>query len=60
MNWTEEYWPLVIELYMEKPVGIKAMYSRKTVALALELHIHPSMSPAPQAPPIAPPPPSRP
>ena len=43
MNWTEEYWPLVIELYMEKPVGIKAMYSRKTVALALELHIHPSI-----------------
>ena len=28
---------------MEKPVGIKAMYSRKTVALALELHIHPSI-----------------
>lgn len=28
---------------MDKPAGIKAMFSRKTVALAMELHIHPAI-----------------
>ena len=41
MTWTDEYWPLVIELYQKKPTGIKPMYSRDTVSLALELHIPP-------------------
>lgn len=41
MNWTDELWPLVIQLYMKKPVGIKPMYSRDTVDLALEIHIPP-------------------
>lgn len=39
--WTEEHWPLVIQLYQKKPVGIKPMYSVDTVRLALELHIPP-------------------
>ena len=41
MNWNDELWPLVIQLYNKKPVGIKPMYSRDTVNLALELHIPP-------------------
>lgn len=41
MLWTEELWPLVIQLYLKKPAGIKPMYSRDTVHLALELHIPP-------------------
>lgn len=43
MNWTEEHWPLVIQLYQKKPVGIKPMYSVDTVRLALELHIPPQV-----------------
>lgn len=43
MNWTDELWPLVIQLYQKKPVGVKPMYSRETVALALELHIPPQV-----------------
>lgn len=39
--WTEEHWPLVIQLYQKKPAGIKPMYSRDSVKLALELHIPP-------------------
>lgn len=39
--WTDEHWPLVIQLYQKKPVGIKPMYSVDTVRLALELHIPP-------------------
>ena len=43
MKWTDEYWPLLLQMYLQKPVGIKPMYSRPLVALALELHIHPSV-----------------
>lgn len=43
MNWTDDYWPLVIQLYQKKPVGIKPMYSRDSVNLALELHIPPKV-----------------
>lgn len=41
MNWNDELWPLVIQLYQKKPTGVKPMYSRDTVALALELHVPP-------------------
>ena len=40
--WTDEYWPLILQLYMQKPVGVKPLYSRSTVSLALELHIPPT------------------
>lgn len=41
--WTEEHWPLVIQLYQKKPAGIKPMYSRDSVRLALELHVAPQI-----------------
>ncbi|MCM1078128.1 MAG: hypothetical protein NC344_01990 [Bacteroidales bacterium] len=43
MPWTDELWPFVIQLYQKKPSGIKPMYSRDTVRLALELHIPPQV-----------------
>ncbi len=43
MTWTDELWPLVVQLYQKKPEGIKPMYSRDTVRLALELHIPPQV-----------------
>lgn len=40
-NWSDEYWLLLMQLYLRKPVGVKALYSRPLVDLALELHIQP-------------------
>lgn len=40
--WNEEYWPLLLQLYLEKPVGVKPLYSRGVVDLSLELHIPPT------------------
>ena len=39
--WSDEYWLLLMQLYLRKPVGLKPLYSRRLVELALELHIQP-------------------
>jgi hypothetical protein len=40
-KWQDEYWLLLMRIYLQKPVGIKPMYSRAMVDLSLELHIAP-------------------
>ena len=42
-TWHDENWLLLMQLYLRKPVGVKPMYSRQMVALALELHVHPQV-----------------
>ena len=42
-TWNDEDWLLLMQLYMQKPVGVKPMFSRPMVDLALELHIHPQV-----------------
>lgn len=39
--WSEEYWPLIIQLYLQKPVGPKPCFSKPLVKLSLDLHIPP-------------------
>lgn len=39
--WNDEYWLLLMQLYLKKPEGVKPIYNRKMVELALELHIPP-------------------
>ena len=39
--WQDEYWLLVMQLYLKKPTGLKALYSRGMVSLSQELHIPP-------------------
>lgn len=39
--WSEDYWLLILQLYLAKPVGIKPLYDRKAVQLSCELHIPP-------------------
>lgn len=39
--WQEEYWLPLMQLYLKKPVGVKTIYSRSMVELALELNIEP-------------------
>ena len=41
-KWSDDYWLLLMQIYLQKPVGIKPMYSRKMVDLSLELHIAPN------------------
>ena len=39
--WHDDYWLLLMQLYLKKPQGAKALYSRGLVSLAIELHIPP-------------------
>jgi len=39
--WSDEYWLLLIQIYLKKPVGVKPLYSKSIVNLSLELHIPP-------------------
>ncbi len=41
--WHDDYWLLMVQAYMRKPVGIKPTYSREMVLLSLELHIPPQV-----------------
>jgi len=40
-KWSDEYWLLLMQVYMKKPTGLKPKYSRQMVALSMELHIQP-------------------
>ena len=42
-NWQDDYWLLVMQLYLRKPVGVKPMYSRESIFLCMELHIAPDL-----------------
>lgn len=39
--WQDEYWLMLMQLYLRKPVGLKPLYNREMVALSMELHIAP-------------------
>lgn len=39
--WSDDLWPLLLQIYMRKPTGIKPIFSHDMVELALELHIPP-------------------
>ena len=40
-KWQDKYWLPLMQVYLQKPVGMKPMYARPMVDLALELHIAP-------------------
>lgn len=42
-KWSDDYWLLLMQLYLRKPVGMKPMYCRPMVELSLELHIRPAV-----------------
>lgn len=39
--WNDDYWLLLMQLYLLKPVGVKPLYCREMISLSLELHIPP-------------------
>lgn len=40
--WSDEDWLLLMQLYIQKPAGVKALYSKGLIDLSLELHIPPT------------------
>ena len=40
-RWKDEYWLMLMYLYLKKPTGVKPLYSRHLVDLAMELHLPP-------------------
>ena len=42
-KWQDEYWLLLMQLYLCQPVGVKPLYSRGMVELSMELHIAPKV-----------------
>ena len=43
IKWQDEYWLLLMQIYLQKPAGIKPMYSKEMVDLSMELHIAPNV-----------------
>jgi hypothetical protein len=41
VTWQDDYWLLLMQIYLRNPVGIKPLYSHDMVDLSLELHIPP-------------------
>ncbi len=41
IQWSDDYWLLLMQLYLKKPEGVKPMFSRPMIDLSLELHIPP-------------------
>ena len=41
-NWNDDYWLLVVQLYLRKPVGLKPLYSKVMIDLCSEIHVSPS------------------
>lgn len=39
--WHDDYWLMLMQVYLQRPVGVKPLYSRNMVELGLELHIAP-------------------
>lgn len=40
-NWQDDYWLLLMQIFLRKPVGVKPIFSRQMVELSIELHIPP-------------------
>ncbi|MDY4410797.1 MAG: hypothetical protein SPL67_07220 [Prevotella sp.] len=40
--WHDDYWLLLIKLFLKRPQGVKRLYSKDLVDVALELHLHPT------------------
>lgn len=40
-NWNDDYWLLVVQLYLRKPVGVKPVYGKLVIDLCSEIHVSP-------------------
>jgi len=42
-SWNDDYWLLLMQFYLRKPVGVKPLYNREMINLSMELHISPQV-----------------
>lgn len=42
-RWSEEYWWLIMQLYLRKPCGVKPLYNRDAIDLCLKIHVEPEV-----------------
>lgn len=42
-DWQNDYWLLLMQVYLKKPIGVKPVYSKIMVDLSMELHIAPQI-----------------
>ena len=42
-EWQNDYWLLLMQVYLKKPAGVKPVYSKMMVDLSMELHIAPQI-----------------
>lgn len=42
-SWNDDYWLLLMQFYLRKPVGVKPLYNRAMINLSMELHISPQV-----------------
>ncbi len=40
-SWHDEYWLMLMQIFLKNPQGVKPLYSRELVDVAMELHIPP-------------------
>ena len=38
-NWHDDYWLLLMQLYLRRPVGVKPLYSRAMVELSMTVNV---------------------
>jgi hypothetical protein len=43
VKWQDDDWLLLLQIYLQKPVGLKPKYSRQMVDLSMELHLPPTV-----------------
>ena len=43
LKWQDEYWLLLMQIYLQKPAGIKPMYSKEMVDMSMELNRAPNV-----------------
>ena len=41
--WQDDYWLLLLQVFLKRPVGVKPLYARELVDLSMELHIAPQV-----------------
>lgn len=41
--WQDDYWLMLMQIYLRKPIGVKPLYSRGMIDLSMELHIAPQI-----------------
>lgn len=41
--WQDDYWLMLMQIYLHKPVGVKPLYSHEMIDLSVELHIAPQI-----------------